>query len=127
MLTLDYQRSDYQTGVVDTISPGLEQYVPSGRVWLTGRSINTFNENNVWTSGWLARLDWLVLDDLGLYAGLADAPETVAGRTVDTRSYFTGIIYRISPERSLRFDYAHDDREDSYIRDSFALGVSQRF
>jgi YaiO family outer membrane protein len=124
VLTLDYKRSDYRSGVVDTISPGAQQYFLSGRVWLTGRSINTFNEDNRWTSGWLARADWQARDDLALHAGLADAPETVAGRTVDTFSVFAGLVYRLDAERSLRFDY---DREDSYIRHAFAFGVTQRF
>ncbi|MDH3474595.1 MAG: YaiO family outer membrane beta-barrel protein [Rhodospirillales bacterium] len=127
VLTLDTKRSDYRSGAVDTISPGAQQYFLSGRVWLTGRSINTFDENNEWTRGWLGRVDWQAHDDLALHAGLADAPETVAGQTVDTRSVFAGLVYRLEAGRSLRFDYLRDDREDSYIRHSFAFGVTQRF
>lgn len=127
VLTFDYRHSDYDTGGVDSLSPGVAQHFLDGRIWVTGRWINTFNEDNDWTSGWLVRLDWQARDDLGLHAGLANAPETVLGETIDTFSYFAGVVYRLSAERSLRLDYLHDDREDSYRRNSFALSFSQRF
>ncbi|MDH3595079.1 MAG: YaiO family outer membrane beta-barrel protein [Rhodospirillales bacterium] len=127
LLTLDTKRSSYDTGEVDTISPGLQQYLYAGRIWLTGRWINTFNEDNDWTTGWLARLDWQAAEELLLNIGAADAGETVAGETVDTRSYFAGVVVDLPSGRGLRFDYLYEDREGSYIRHSFGLGFSQRF
>jgi YaiO family outer membrane protein len=127
VLNVDAKRSNYDTGNVDTISPGLQQYLYAGRIWLTGRWINTFNEDNDWTTGWLARLDWQAAEEFLLNIGAADAGETVAGETVDTRSYFAGIVVGLPSGRGLRLDYLYEDREDSYIRHAFALGFSQRF
>jgi YaiO family outer membrane protein len=88
LLTVDGKRSNYDTGDVDTLSPGLQQYLFAGRLWLTGRWINTFSETNDRTGGWLGRLDWQASDAFRLTLGASDAGETVAGETVDTRSYF---------------------------------------
>jgi YaiO family outer membrane protein len=127
VLTLDAKRSNYDTGDVDTISPGLQQYLYAGRIWLTGRWINTFNEDNDWTTGWLAKLDWRASEAFLFNVGAADAGETVAGETVDTRSYFLGVVVGLPAGLGLRFDYLYEDREDSYIRHVFALGLTQRF
>jgi YaiO family outer membrane protein len=127
LLTLDAKHSNYDTGNVDTLSPGLQQYLFAGRLWLTGRWINTFNETKDRTGGWLGRLDWQASEMLGLYGGAADAGETVAGETVDTRSYFAGLVVERTSGLGLRFDYLREAREESYIRHSFGIGFSQRF
>ena len=125
--TLDYRHRDFPTGGVDAVTPGIQQYLADGRLWLTVRLINTVNEDQDYTAGWLAQADWQAMDRLRLFAGLADAPETVDGETVDTRSYFAGLAVGLDETRSLRLDYLFDDREDSYIRHVIGATVTQRF
>jgi hypothetical protein len=42
VLTLDARQAEYAAGDVQTISPGIEQYLAGGRIWLTARWINLF-------------------------------------------------------------------------------------
>lgn len=126
-ITIDVKRANYSAGVVETLSPGLQQYFLDGRLWLTGKRILSDAEDRRELRGWLVRADVRPMDWLGLYAGLADAPESAEGRTQAARSRFAGIMYDISETLSLRFDYLREDRRGSYVREQLGLGFGVRF
>lgn len=127
ILLLDARYAEYRSGSVETLSPGLEQYLAGGRLWATGRLIFTWDENGNRQTGWLVRGDGYATDRLRLFAGYADAPETSENVTLTTRTIFGGVIYDLDDNRTLRFDYARDDRERSYVRHAFTVGVGLRF
>lgn len=127
ILLLDARYAEYRSGSVETLSPGLEQYFGGGRFWATGRLIFTWDENGNRQTGWLLRGDGYATDRLRLFAGYADAPETAENVTLTTRTVFGGIIYDLDDNHTLRFDYARDDRERSYVRHAFTVGVGLRF
>ncbi|MDH3673680.1 MAG: YaiO family outer membrane beta-barrel protein, partial [Gammaproteobacteria bacterium] len=127
VFTIDTRQATYGTGDVTTIIPGLQQYLLAGRLWLSAKWINTLDEIDRHRKGWSARVDGQVVWRVILYAGLADAPETQANLTLDTRSYFGGIVVQLTPRLSARLDYLHEDRQDSFIRESVNMGISFNF
>ena len=78
ILRLDLRQADYPTGDVQTVNPGIEQYL-NGRAWITAQWINVW-DNATHSSGWLLRGDVMPTDRLRLFAGAADAPDLDAGR-----------------------------------------------
>ena len=124
-LTADLKHANYGTGSVRTVNPGLRQYFGE-RLWLTGRWINVFGSGTR-AAGWLGRADWQATSSARLYAGLADAPETVSGRTISTRSYFTGVELDLGGRIAGRLGYTRDDRSNSYIRNAVTAGLTLRF
>lgn len=127
IFTLDARYAQYRSGSVETLSPGLEQYFAGGRAWATGRLILTWDENGNSQTGWLVRGDGQVADPLRLFVGYADAPETSENVTLSTRTLFGGAVIDLSDSYTLRLDYARDDRERSYVRNAFTLGLGVRF
>lgn len=126
VVTLDVRHAEYRTGTVETVSPGIEQYFLHGRVWATARLIHTWDEQNDEQTGYLLRADAQVLKRARLFAGYADAPETVANVTRTTRTLLGGGVVDLSDRVTLRLDYAHDDREQSYERHAFSAGLGLR-
>jgi len=127
VLTLDARQAEFAAGDVQTISPGIEQYLAGGRIWLTARWINLFDEDGDHQSGYLIRADGQATDRLRLFAGLSDAPDTSEGLVVDTRSYFGGASYDLDAHTSLRLSVAHEDRETGADRTQLGLGLGLRF
>ena len=125
-LTLDLRHDEYAGVAVNEIDPGLRLDFAGG--WaLSGRAIVVKPGKEDALSGWLVRADVPIMEGWSGFAGAARAPETVAGRTVETVSFFGGANVALTDRLTLRFSYAHEDRERSYIRHVFALSVSQRF
>lgn len=122
VLTLDARQASYLAGDVQTVSPGIEQYLAGGRVWLTGRWINIFDEGGRRSGGYLVRADALAGDRLRLFAGYGDAPDTSEGRVVATRTVFGGASVGLNERTTLRLSVAHEDRETGADRTQFSLG-----
>lgn len=127
VLTVDARQARYRSGDIQTVAPGVQQYVAGGRVWLTGRWINIFDENGRHRSGYLARGDVMATERLRLYAGLADAPDVSEGVVTDTFSLFGGIVYDVGDRTQLRFSIAHEDRETGSDRLQAGVGIGFRF
>lgn len=127
ILTLDARYAEYRSGGVETLSPGIEQYLADGRLWLTGRAIFTWDENGDSQTGYLVRGDAQVANRVRLFLGYADAPETSENVTLTTRTLFGGAVVDLTDRHTLRIDYARDDRERSYVRSAFTLGFGVRF
>lgn len=127
LLTLDARHARYGVGDIQTLNPGIDQYLAGGRAWLSGRWINIFDENGRHHSGWLGRGDVLATDGLRLFAGAADAPDTSEGRVVDTFSLFGGFSWDASERMTVRASLAHDDRETGSDRLQLGLGAGWKF
>jgi YaiO family outer membrane protein len=126
-LTLDARQARYRSGDIQTVVPGVEQYLAGGRAWVTARWINIFDETGAHRSGWLARGDVLAGDRLRLFAGLSDAPDVSEGVVIDTFSLFGGISYDLDERSTLRISLAHEDRAQGSDRLQLGLGIGRRF
>lgn len=126
VLTLDARQARFATGDVQSLTPGIEQYI-GGSAWLTARWINLFDEEGAHRSGYLVRGDLQVAPPLRVFLGTSDAPDTDEGRVVDVRTIFGGASYDIGPRTTLRASLAHEDRATGFDRTQLGLGVGVRF
>jgi YaiO family outer membrane protein len=127
VLTLDARHAEFVTGEIQTLSPGVEQYLLGGRAWLTARWINLFDQAGDHQSGYLVRGDLLATDRLRVFAGLSDAPDTSEGAVIDTRSYFGGISYGLTASTTARISVAVEERRTGSDRTQIGLGIGLRF
>lgn len=126
VLTLDARQARYAAGDIQTINPGVEQYL-SGRFWVTARWINIFDENGRHQAGGLIRGDWLATDRLRLFGGAAQAPDTSEGFVIDTFSLFGGLSYTLNDRITTRLSIARENREAGADRLQVGLGLGSRF
>ena len=127
VLTLDLRHAEFATGDVQSVNPGIEQYVLGGRAWLTARWINTFAEDDRHLSGYLLRGDVLLNDGLRVFAGYSNAPDTSEGVVVDTRGYFGGLSVDLTPGVTARLSAAVEKSDTAADRTQVALGLGWRF
>jgi YaiO family outer membrane protein len=127
VLTAEGKYSEYVLGPVRTVSPGIEQYLLDGRVWITAKWIQTRDERGRDLGGYLVRGDVLVRDDLRLFAGYADAPESSEGFTMETRSVFGGVSYDFTRDITLRVSAAYEQRPGFFDRRTVSIGATTRF
>jgi YaiO family outer membrane protein len=125
VLRLDLRQADYPTGDVQTLNPGIEQYL-NGRAWITAQWINVW-DSDAHSSGWLIRGDLMPTDRMRLFAGAADAPDLDAGVVIRTTSFFGGLSVDVGDRYTLRLSYTHDDPEGSANRGTMAIGMGYRF
>ncbi len=127
-LTVDGRQRRYAIGHIQNANIGLHQYLLRGRVELTARWINTFNNpENRRLQGWMARLDVLPVDSLRIYGGYATSPDSDRGRIAVTDAVFGGLAVDISSALALRLDFAREDRKGAYIRNNLAAGLTYKF
>lgn len=126
-LTADLRHDHYRDADITQVAPGIRLSI-AGNAALHPRLIHIYDsERNGSLWGWSVRGDIQVTDALGLYAGLGDAPETVAGETVNTFSTFTGLFFQLTPQYGIRTGWVREDRDNAYIRNAFHAGLSARF
>lgn len=126
VLTLDARQARYTSGNVQSLTPGIEQYL-GGRVWITGRWINLFDEDGSHRSGYLVRGDVQASDGVRLFVGYSDAPDTDEGIVVDVRSLFGGASIDLGQGHLLRLAVAHDDRATGADRTQLTVGFGLHF
>ena len=127
-VTLDLRHRHYGLVDVSNADPGLVLYLLDGRVWITGRLINAYDDSaKDWLDGWFAKIDVQVHDRVRVYAGRAKSPETDFGETVDVFTTLAGAIVDVTPALGVRVDFSYDDRKQSYTRRELSLGLSYRF
>lgn len=126
VLTLDARQARFALGDVQSVTPGVEQYL-GGRFWVTARWINLFDERGRHRSGYALRGDLQASDPLRLFLGYSDAPDTDEGIVVPVRSVFGGVSIDISPRATLRLSLAHEDRATGADRTQFGVGAGLRF
>ncbi len=127
VLTLDARQARYRVGDIQTVNPGIEQYLGDGRYWLTARWINIFDERGDHRMGYLLRGDAQASDRVRLFAGLSDAPDPDQGVVIDTFSLFGGAAIGIGDRAELRASVAHEDRSIGADRTQVSLGLGWRF
>ncbi|MFL6778038.1 MAG: YaiO family outer membrane beta-barrel protein [Sphingomicrobium sp.] len=125
ILRLDLRQADYPTGDVQTVNPGVEQYL-TGRAWITAQWINVW-DSSTHSAGWLLRGDVMPTARLRLFAGAADAPDLDAGVVIRTTSLFGGLSVDVGDRYTLRLSYTHDDPAGSANRATMAIGMGYRF
>jgi YaiO family outer membrane protein len=127
VLTLDTRYAEYVVGPVRTLTPGIDQYLFDGKFWIGGRWINVVDENGRYRQGYLVRGDLMLRDDLRVFLGYSDAPETTDGRTVQTQSLFGGIVYDVTQSAAVRFSVEYERRLQLFDRTAFTLGTTYKF
>ena len=127
VLTLDARQARYRVGDIQTVNPGIEQYLANGRYWLTARWINIFDERGDHRMGYLLRGDAQATERVRLFAGLSDAPDPDQGVVIDTFSLFGGAAIAIGERSELRASIAREDRNIGADRTQFSLGLGWRF
>lgn len=116
----------YRTGVVTGLHPGVASDLADGRVQLSARWINVWDENGDYRSGYAAQGRWQALDRLALRLGYANAPETTNGFTVDVAAWNVGVDVDLTDRVTLRAGYVSEDR-DAYDREELSFGIGWRF
>jgi len=124
--TLNYRYDRYTDAKIHNITPEVTAYFQNG-ARLTGRMINTVQSEESDQTGWLVNGSYPVADKWRLNAGIAQAPETVSGLVVNTKSVFGGVSYAVSPQLELHVNVTRDNREDTYIRNAVNVGFTQKF
>lgn len=127
VLTFDVRQAHFASGDIQTVNPGMEQYLAGGRAWLTARWINVLDENGGHESGWLLRGHLQASERTRLFLGAADAPDTSEGVVTDTMSLFGGVTHELSDRQTLRLSVAHENREGSGDRLQLGIGLGTRF
>jgi YaiO family outer membrane protein len=127
MLTGDIRFTDFGRGQTVSAEPGVRLVSPSDRWSIAVRSINLWDERGDRRAGWAVRGEHQVGTRLRLIAGGATYPDTEAGITRRLRSAFGGAVLSVTDDVVVRATFEHEDRRDSYVRDTAAVGVSVRF
>lgn len=128
VLTVDLRHRHYATGDIQNVDPGITQYAFGGRFWVAAKWINALDrEADRRLTGWYGRADWQVVPAFRIFAGASAAPETESGLTVDTQSWFGGLAIDLTSNLGLNLHLAREDRENSYSRDVYGLGLTLRF
>lgn len=127
VLTLDLRHAEFVTGNVQTVNPGIEQYLAEGRAWITARWINVFDDFSGHQSGYLVRGDVQPTDGLRLFAGFSNAPDTEEGVVIDTRSFFGGAVFDLGGNLTGRISASIEDTETGADRTQVGAGLGWRF
>lgn len=125
VLTLDARHSAFATGSVQSISPGVEQYL--GKGWLTARWIQLFDERGQHRQGYFLRGDLPVTDNVRVFAGTSKAPDTSEGRVVDVRAYLGGLVLDTGSGETISLSVSHENRASGFDRTQIGLGIGTRF
>ena len=123
--TVDARHSEYRSGDIQMLNPGIEQYFAGGH-WITARMINVSDDGH-WHSGWFGRADVMASERLRLFAGAADAPDVNEGFVVDTFSLFGGVSVDLNTRTTLRLFVNREKRDGSADRLEFGTGMGIRF
>ena len=122
---LDYRYDEYSATGIHTVQPGLTAYMENGIV-LSGRLIGTFQDDEDDLLGWLGQARLPLSEDIIANFGYASAPEAIDGVAITTQSYFGGLSYSILDDLDIHLNVAHDDRENSFSRNSLNVGFTHK-
>lgn len=126
LLTGDVRYVDYGPTRVIAAEPGIRINSPSDRWAIALRSINLWDERDEHRNGWAVRGEVQPMARLRLIAGGATYPDTEAGITRRLRSAFAGGVLSLSEDVVIRATYEHENRRDSYVRNTGVVGISVR-
>lgn len=123
---LDTRFDDYGSTDTKNISPEIRVEPADG--WALGAKYITVLQRHISpVHGWQVRMDGKLTGQSGFNIGYAKAPETSSGVTVETKTFFGGIRWDISSLHAINIGYAHDDRQNAYIRQVVNMSFTTRF
>jgi len=122
---IDYRYDDFDIDGIHSIQPGLTAYFDKGIV-LTSRLIGTVQSVEDNQLGWLVQGRAPVAEKLELNLGYASAPEAIDGLAIDTESFFGGLSYAIRDDFDIHVNLAHDDRSETFSRNSLNVGFTHK-
>ncbi len=126
VLTFDLRHASYRSGEITLLNPGIEQYLVSGKAWLTLQSINLVHKGDL-LSGGVVRIDVQARDRLRLFGGAADAPDVDQGIVSRTRSQFAGASITLYERVALRFSVSRDRPSIGAYRTGVSVGTTVNF
>ena len=125
--TLAAQHDRYTNLNTTVVKPGL-RYEFLEVFQFHGQYINVFDEDDKRLKGWSTRLDWQTLiEELRLFGGLADAPESEDAIIYNTKARYAGFVYQFTPTVAVHGSIAREDREDTFIRHVASTALSIKF
>lgn len=122
---LGYQYDEYAAGGIHTIQPGLTTYFENG-ITLSGRLIGTLQDSEDDLLGWLVQTRLPATEKLAVNFGYASAPEAIDGLAITTESFFGGLTYAVLEDLDIHLNFAHDDRSNSFSRNSLNVGFTHK-
>jgi YaiO family outer membrane protein len=125
-LTGDVRYAEFAAARVVAIDPGVRFTNPSDRWAIAVRSINLWDEQDEHRQGWALRGEFQAVPRLRLTAGGATYPDTEAGVTRRLRAAFGSVVFGLNERIVLRATFEHEDRRDSFVRNSGVIGISVR-
>jgi YaiO family outer membrane protein len=124
--TLDASVAWFPVGAITTVQPGVQWSEATGRLILSARWVNAWDETEARQDGYALRASLAVTSKVTLRSSLADAPETSEGVTTTVLSRSLGIDLALTDQVVVRLTGTHEDR-GTYDRRELALGVGWRF
>lgn len=123
----ELKHDQYADGGVQTITPGIDQYFFSGRLMLSARSINVYDQQNQYVGGYLVKADIDVSPRVRLNMGYSNALESSDGDFTRTKSTFGGISVNVTDDLMLKANYTIEKRDYAYDRNIFGVGFTCLF
>lgn len=123
---VEARHARYGGAEVTVIEPGLRLASLRLRSAATVRMISLWDEGGTRRTGWSGRVDSDAFGPVHVFAGAATYPETEAAITRQVRSGFFGTLIPLGGSVSLRAVGEYEQREETYTRKSFVLGLDLR-
>jgi YaiO family outer membrane protein len=122
-LTFNARYAVYRAGGVTAAEPGVRFQSRHGRLAVSARLINLWDEQGKHRSGWSGRTDFVASDNLRLLAGAASYPDTEAGTTRQVDAFFVGAGVSLTRGLDLQISVDREKRADSYRRSGLTIGL----
>lgn len=127
MLDLTATHAKYSTGDVQILNIDFTHYLLTTNAWINPGLILVRDENGNRDNGWRIGAHWQTNERLLLGLNYTDAAETEINVTTQTQAQHVYMQYDWTDRLSVRLDLSHNRRENSYTRDSVAIGLRWRF
>lgn len=127
LLTFDLKHDEYSNGGVQTLTPGIDQYLFSNKFILSLRVINVFQQEGRYAGGYMIRTSLEVTPRFSFYVGQANALEPSDNKMIRTKSAFGGISFRLTENFILKTGYTHELKKNTYKRNILGAGFTWLF
>lgn len=121
------QYASYPTAEVIQLGLGLDQYLFSGRLWLTPSVTTVLDENDNTLTGWNFRANFLLNENILSGVGYGESPQTESAVTAITRTAHVYGQASVSDHMTLRIDLVREDRENSYVRHGATIAMIWKY
>lgn len=127
VLTLDGAWQRFPVQDVVTFGPGVIQYLPEGKAWLTLRGIGVVADGGPLELGALLRADYQPKDGWRVFGGAATGPDTDLGVVTRVTSLFAGVEAPLDDRFGVMGSIARDWQDGGFDRTEFRLGLKAEF